>query len=230
LRSEAAALPIARYQQFPEQAWLLSRIQEASAAWENLADTALILIAREVFSGSTLDREVLDALPHVPEWISDEFDRTIPSEIDSRCAPVNHARASQLALTPPSRPTPDRGTALAAKTSTPNRLRPRRLRRPLSSLSLRFGKMANSDIIASMLRVLADYEVGRVSPDEVESSLESRMQALERVDLPSIHKVRTFTHRLVSAHRSDGEMEFEDDERVETVLSELRDFLRSLPS
>jgi len=90
--------------------------------------------------------------------------------------------------------------------------------------------MANSDIIASMMRVVDDYEARRASPEEVESSLESRMQALEGIGLPTIHQMRTFTHRLVSAHLSDGEMEFKDDERVETVLSELRDFLRSLSS
>jgi hypothetical protein len=79
-RSEAAALPVRRRrQQFPEQSWLSSRLQEASTAWELLAETALILIIREVFSGSTLDEEVVEALPHVPDWISREFDRTIPS-------------------------------------------------------------------------------------------------------------------------------------------------------
>jgi len=81
-----------------------------------------------------------------------------------------------------------------------------------------------------MLSIVDDYEAERVSPEEVESSLESRMQALEGIGLPRIHQMRAFTHRLVSAHLSDGEMEFKDDERVETVICELRDFLRSLPS
>jgi hypothetical protein len=79
--SEAAALPVTRHRQFPEQSWLLCRLQEASTAWEKLAENALILIVREVFSGSTLDREVVDALAHVPDWISHEFDRSIPSQI-----------------------------------------------------------------------------------------------------------------------------------------------------
>lgn len=81
-----------------------------------------------------------------------------------------------------------------------------------------------------MLRIVDDYEAKRVSPEEVESSLESRMQALEGLGLSSIHQMRAFTHRLVSAHLSNGEMEFRDDERVETVLYELRGFLRSLTS
>jgi hypothetical protein len=90
--------------------------------------------------------------------------------------------------------------------------------------------MANSDLIASMLRVVDDYEAGRISPEEVERALEFHMQALERIGLPSIHEVRTFAHRLVAAHLSDGQMEFKDDERVQSVLDELRGFLRSLPA
>jgi hypothetical protein len=89
--------------------------------------------------------------------------------------------------------------------------------------------MANSDIIASMLRTVDDYEASRVWPEEVEKSLESHMQALEGISLPSVHSVRSFTHRLVAAHLSDGETEFKDDERVQNVLAELRRFLRSLP-
>jgi hypothetical protein len=103
-------------------------------------------------------------------------------------------------------------------------------RAPRHRSAFSFGKMANSDIIASMLRVVDDYAARRVSPEEVETSLESCVQALEGIGLPHIHRIRAFTHRLMSAHLSDGEMEFKDDERVETVLCELRDFLRSLPS
>jgi hypothetical protein len=93
-----------------------------------------------------------------------------------------------------------------------------------------FGNMANSDIITSMLRTLDDYEASRISPEEVEKSLESHMQALEGIALPSIHRVRTFAHRLVAAHLTDGEIEFKDDERVQTVLADLRGFLRSIPA
>lgn len=81
-----------------------------------------------------------------------------------------------------------------------------------------------------MLRVVDDYEAGRISPEQVENSLESHMQALEGIGLSSIHQTRTFSHRLVSAHLSDGEMEFKDDERVEAVIAELRTFIRSLPA
>lgn len=90
--------------------------------------------------------------------------------------------------------------------------------------------MANSDIIASMLRVVDDYESGHLSPDEVEKSLEFHMQALEGIALRNIHMTRTFAHRLVAAHLSDGSMEFRDAERTATVLAELRDLLRSLPA
>jgi hypothetical protein len=93
-----------------------------------------------------------------------------------------------------------------------------------------FGNMANSDVIASMLRIVDDYEASRISPEEIERSLEFHMQALEGIRLPSIHEVRSFTHRLVAAHLSDGELEFKDDERIDSVLAELREFLRSLPA
>ena len=90
--------------------------------------------------------------------------------------------------------------------------------------------MANPDIIARMQHILDDYEAGRILPEQVERSLEFHMQALEGIGLQSIHRVRTFSHRLVSAHLSDGEQEFRDDERVSTVVSELRRFLSSLPA
>ena len=79
-----------------------------------------------------------------------------------------------------------------------------------------------------MMRVLDDYEGKLITPERVEQSLESHMQALEGIGLSSIHKVRTLTYRLVAAHLSDGELEFKNDEKVADVLAELRDFLRSL--
>ncbi len=90
--------------------------------------------------------------------------------------------------------------------------------------------MANSDLIAKMQSVVDDYEVGRILPEQVEQALEFHMQALEGVDLPAIHKVRSFSYRLVAAHLADGEQEFRGDERVSTVLAELRCFLHSLPA
>lgn len=79
-----------------------------------------------------------------------------------------------------------------------------------------------------MMRVLDDYEGNLITPERVEQSLESHMQALEGIGLSSIQRVRTLTYRLVAAHLSDGELEFKDDERVADVIAELRGFLRSL--
>ncbi len=89
--------------------------------------------------------------------------------------------------------------------------------------------MANSDLIMRMENILDDYEAGRISPERAGQSLESHMQALEGIGLASVHQIRTFAHRLLAAHLSDGEQEFKDDERVATVLAELRSFLRTLP-
>ncbi len=73
-RAEAAKLTDARHQQFQEGTWLLSRIREASSAWELLSEAAAILIVREVFSGSTLDADVVATLPLLAEWLSTDFD------------------------------------------------------------------------------------------------------------------------------------------------------------
>ncbi len=48
--------------------------------------------------------------------------------------------------------------------------------------------MANSDVIASMLRVVDDYETRRTSPEAVENSLESQMQTIERTGPLGIHQ------------------------------------------
>jgi len=66
-----------RHQQSPEDSWLLCRLQEACAAWEPLAETALIVVIREVFSGSTLDQEVVAALALVPDWLGQGFESAV---------------------------------------------------------------------------------------------------------------------------------------------------------
>lgn len=48
--------------------------------------------------------------------------------------------------------------------------------------------MANSNVIASMLRVVEDYETRRISPEAVENSLESQMQTIERTRPLGVHQ------------------------------------------
>lgn len=72
-RAEAAALPASRPSQSQEESWLFARLLEATAAGQPLAETAVILIIREVFSGSVLDAEIVESLSMVPDWLSQDF-------------------------------------------------------------------------------------------------------------------------------------------------------------
>jgi hypothetical protein len=89
--------------------------------------------------------------------------------------------------------------------------------------------MANVSLVSRMLHAVDEYEAGRLSSEQVERLIESHMEGLERIGLQEVHKSRSLTHRLVSAHCFDGVEEFMDVEQVKVVVAELRRFLRSLP-
>jgi len=89
--------------------------------------------------------------------------------------------------------------------------------------------MSNAALIGRMQHVLDEYEAGRLQPIVVEDAIESHMQGLEKIDSNTIHASRQLTYRLVVSHMSDGEQEFIDREKVASVLSDLRQFLSSLP-
>ena len=80
-----------------------------------------------------------------------------------------------------------------------------------------------------MLDSPGEYEADRMSSEQVQRFIEFQMEGLERIGLREIHAARELTHRLVSAHFSDGVEEFIDVEQVRILLSDLRRFLRSLP-
>jgi hypothetical protein len=80
-----------------------------------------------------------------------------------------------------------------------------------------------------MRLVLDEYEAGRLSPEQVESAIESHIQGVEGIGLPAIHEARDLTYRLVIAHVSVAMEEFIDAEEVSQVLSDMRRFLCSLP-
>ena len=90
--------------------------------------------------------------------------------------------------------------------------------------------MANSLIIQRMLDAIKEFEARKLSASNLEESLEMHMQALEQIGSQEINVSRRFGYRIVAADLADGEQEFEGDEKVSTVLNELRRFLRSLPS
>jgi hypothetical protein len=90
--------------------------------------------------------------------------------------------------------------------------------------------MANDDIIARMRAVLADYEAGRVRPDDVERSIRFNIEALEALPYARINEADMLCHRLVTAHMFVGREEFIGVEDVAKVLADFRTFLASLPS
>jgi hypothetical protein len=51
-----------------ESIWLYQRLNEAIAAWGNLVDRRLIVIARSVIDGLWTDDEVADSLRSMPDW------------------------------------------------------------------------------------------------------------------------------------------------------------------
>ena len=55
--------------QFPEQQWLASRLREAAAAWDGVADRRVVVVVREPMGASTDDEEVRTALQSVPGWL-----------------------------------------------------------------------------------------------------------------------------------------------------------------
>ncbi len=89
--------------------------------------------------------------------------------------------------------------------------------------------MANAGLIGRMEHLLDEYEAGRLTPEEVETAIESHMQGLEKIDSAVIHASRQLTYRLTVSHMSDGETDFIDSEKVSAVMSDFRQFLRSLP-
>ncbi len=89
--------------------------------------------------------------------------------------------------------------------------------------------MANRDIITRMNAILDDYEARRIRPEEVESSIQFNIEALEALPYVRIKEANTLCYRLVSAHMFDGEEEFIGEEEVKQVLADFRTFLGSLP-
>ncbi len=89
--------------------------------------------------------------------------------------------------------------------------------------------MSNFSVINRMLDSILKYESGDISPEDLEKSIETHMQALEGIGSREISESRHFTYRVVVAHLSDGEEELKDSEKVSEVLRELRAFLKSLP-
>jgi hypothetical protein len=51
-----------------EYKWLYQRLNEAIAAWGNLVDRRLIVIARSAIGGLWTDEEVADSLHSLPDW------------------------------------------------------------------------------------------------------------------------------------------------------------------
>jgi hypothetical protein len=56
-------------QQFVEYDWLVWQLRQAEEAWNDLVDTAALVVLREVVGGLVIDDELRDSLSLVPDWL-----------------------------------------------------------------------------------------------------------------------------------------------------------------
>lgn len=77
--------------------------------------------------------------------------------------------------------------------------------------------------------VLKKYEMGGISPIEVENSMEFHAQALENISSKEINAIRELTYQLVIGHMSDEYEEYCDAPAIEDILKRFRDLLNNLP-
>lgn len=57
-----------------EEGWLSSRLREAAAAWEGVADERVVVVVREVLGPLVTEEEVQAAASSVPTWLSQASD------------------------------------------------------------------------------------------------------------------------------------------------------------
>ena len=69
-RIEAAESADRLGEQYPEQRWLAARLREAAEAWQPLAESAAVVLLREVLGPTITDEEVRFSLRKMPEWLS----------------------------------------------------------------------------------------------------------------------------------------------------------------
>ncbi len=89
--------------------------------------------------------------------------------------------------------------------------------------------MSNVSIISRMATIVDDYEAGILSPEQLEMGVSFSMDALEHVDLATIHVARSLSQRLVGSHFWSGDEEFKNEDEVISVLRDLRELFRKLP-
>jgi hypothetical protein len=58
-------------QQFVEYDWLVWQLRQAEEAWNDLVDTAALVVLREVVGGLVTDNELRDSLSLVPDWLNE---------------------------------------------------------------------------------------------------------------------------------------------------------------
>ena len=89
--------------------------------------------------------------------------------------------------------------------------------------------MSNTRIVERIDQQIRDFKKGKISTTNLEQSVDSYVQALEKIDQKTIEKFRAFTYRVVSSDLTDDERELTPDvENLENVLAEFRIFLSRL--
>ena len=90
--------------------------------------------------------------------------------------------------------------------------------------------MSNANLILRMHRILDEYALGRLRPDEVRSAFEFCMEGLEALPYEKIGEASTLCFRLETAHMIGGDEVFICPKTVAEVLLDFRAFLMTLPT
>ena len=90
--------------------------------------------------------------------------------------------------------------------------------------------MSSKTVIARIHKLLNSVESGELSPYDVERTIEAHFDALECVDSSVIWAMRRLTGRLITAEALKDEQDLVQSESVETVLTEFRGLVDSLPT
>ena len=89
--------------------------------------------------------------------------------------------------------------------------------------------MSNASVIERMRELIKHYQNNGCSAGEFENAIEFHMDALEFIDLDTVHRARELAWELVNAHLLDGDIEFGDPVDADKARNEFYQFLDELP-
>jgi hypothetical protein len=90
--------------------------------------------------------------------------------------------------------------------------------------------MSNASVIQRIRDLLDDFRSRALQAEELERAIDFHMEALECVDLATIHRSRELSHKIVQAYYCDGDEEFGDPVDLANSIWSFHDFLDELQS